>query len=75
MNDVQEHLFTIPQIQECLEELGLMFCGFEAFDIRNQFQEFFGQGANIQDLALWDQFEECNPDSFEGMYQLWCQKL
>lgn len=26
---VQEHRFTIPQIQECLSQLGLNFCGFE----------------------------------------------
>jgi hypothetical protein len=26
---VQEHRFTLPQIKNCLDELGLKFCGFE----------------------------------------------
>ena len=27
---VQEHRFTIPKIKDCLAQLGLTFCGFEA---------------------------------------------
>ena len=42
---VQEHRFTFPQIQRCLDELGLKFCGvenkrsflcFESFMVKNR---------------------------------------
>jgi len=72
---VQEHRFNLTQIQDCLEELGLKFCGFEDKAILSQFREFCGERSDIYNLALWHQFEECNPDTFAGMYQFWCQKL
>tara|TARA_A100001011_G_scaffold67785_1_gene69095 strand:- start:68 stop:553 length:486 start_codon:yes stop_codon:yes gene_type:complete len=72
---VQEHRFTIPNIQNCLNELGLKFCGFEDMDIVYLFKEFHGEESNIFDLKLWHQFEESNPDIFAGMYQFWCQKI
>ena len=36
--DVQEHLFTIPQIEASLSSLGLVFCGFENGDIVQNFK-------------------------------------
>ena len=71
---VQEHCFDLQQIKDCLDELGLEFCGFEDKDIVSRFTEFHGEGSDSCDLALWHQFEENNPDTFFGMYQLWCQK-
>ena len=71
---VQEHLFTIPQIAHCLEELGLKFCGFGNQDIVSNFRVFHGNDANIYDLNLWHKYEESNPKTFIGMYQFWCQK-
>jgi tetratricopeptide (TPR) repeat protein/SAM-dependent methyltransferase len=72
---VQEHRFTLPEISECLDELGLKFCGFESKPIISRFREFHENGSDIYDLALWHQFEESYPDIFAGMYQFWCQKL
>ena len=72
---VQEHRFTLPQIKNCLDELGLKFCGFENKDAISSFKEIFGKEADIYDLALWHQFEERNSRAFAGMYQFWCQKL
>ena len=72
---VQEHQFTVPQIKNCLDELGLEFCGFEVHGIVSRFKEFFVEEADIYDLALWHQYEESNPQAFAGMYQFWCQKL
>ena len=72
---VQEHRFTLPQIKNCLDELGLKFCGFENKDVISSFREFHGREADIYDLALWHQYEKSNPHTFRGMYQLWCQKL
>ena len=35
---VQEHRFTIPQIEACLSSLGLIFCGFECGDTVREFK-------------------------------------
>ena len=72
---VQEHRFTLPQIQSCLNELGLKFCGFEEADIVAKFQESLGVEPDRCNLDLWHQFEERYPRTFAGMYQFWCQKL
>ena len=72
---VQEHRFTFPHIRDCLDELGLKFCGFEDKDIVSRFREFHGEESDIYDLILWHQFENSNTDTFAGMYQFWCQKF
>ena len=72
---VQEHRFTLPQIKNCLDKLGLKFCGFENKDAISNFRKLHGEEADINDLALWHQYEESNPQAFAGMYQFWCQKL
>ena len=71
---VQEHRFTLPQIQICLDELGLKFCGFESPEMVANFKKSFGEEADTCDLLLWHQFEKQNPKTFLGMYQFWCQK-
>ena len=72
---VQEHRFTIPQIQDCIDELELSFCGFENNQIISIFKNTYGTNSDLYDLNLWHQFEEKNPNIFAGMYQFWCQKL
>ena len=72
---VQEHHFTLPQIKNSLDELGLKFCGFEVQGIDSRFREFHGEASDICDLVLWHEFEESNPHAFTNMYQFWCQKL
>ena len=71
---VQEHRFTFLEIKNCLEKLGLKFCGFENKDIISNFRKFHSNEADIYDLELWHQFEERSPLTFSGMYQFWCQK-
>ena len=72
---VQEHRFTLPQIKNCLDKLGLKFCGFENEAATSKFKELHGNEADIYDLKLWHQYEERKPRTFAGMYQFWCQKL
>ena len=72
---VQEHRFTLPQIKDCLDELGLKFCGFENKDAISNFRKLHGEEADIYDLALWNEYEESNSRAFVGMYQFWCQRL
>ncbi len=71
---VREHRFTLPQIKNCLDELGLSFCGFENTELISNFGEFYGNEADIYDLELWHRYEERSPRAFSEMYQFWCQK-
>ena len=72
---VQEHRFTIPQIKDCLSELGLNFCGFESDKIVRDFKLTNTGAGDRCDLDKWDLYEKDNPQSFIGMYQFWCQKV
>ena len=72
---VQEHRFSLPQIKNCLDELGLEFCGFANKDVISNFRERHRDEADIYDLDLWHQYEISHPRTFAGMYQFWCQKI
>ena len=72
---VQEHRFTIPQIKNCLSELGLKFCGYESQAIVERFKTLNLDSNDLYDLDKWNAFERDNPNSFIGMYQFWCQKV
>lgn len=72
---VQEHRFTLPQIQKCIDQLGLTFCGFTDQEIVKKFKHFFGEEPDACNLLLWQQFEEKLPHTFSNMYQFWCQKI
>lgn len=71
---VQENTFTLPQIGDCLKQLGLKFLGFELpASVRAAYQRLFPQDGTATNLALWDQFEAQHPNTFIGMYLFWCQ--
>jgi len=73
---VQEHRFSLPQIKDALQELGLTFLGFELHN-RNSTREFKDANPSRESLTsldLWHEFEEEHPDTFQGMYQFWCRK-
>jgi len=72
---VQEHRFTIPQIQQCLTELGLNFCGFEVGTITQDFKRTNLGEDDAYDLIKWHAYEQNHPHAFAGMYQFWCQKV
>ena len=67
---VQEHTFTLPQIEAMLARLGLRFLGFEFPDSGETLSRFKGQFGE-QTLANWHAYEEEFPDSFGRMYQFW----
>ena len=71
----QEHRFTIPQIKNCLQDLGLKFCGFEDPDIISHFQLSNSNRDDIYNLDRWQAYEQANPSAFIGMYKFWCQKV
>ena len=72
---VQEHRFTIPQIKDCLLELELGFCGFEAHTIVDSFKISNTWEDDPYDLDKCSSYEEANPLAFAECYQFWCQKL
>jgi 2-polyprenyl-3-methyl-5-hydroxy-6-metoxy-1,4-benzoquinol methylase len=73
--NVQEHCFTIPQLKQCLKDLGLKFCGFETDSIVQRFKVFNTGSNDPYDLDKWQIYEEANPKTFGSMYQFWCQKV
>ena len=74
---VQEHRFTLPQIEAILKSLKLRFLGFE-FEAQGPVREFtksHPESGALTSLALWHNFELENPNTFASMYQFWCRKL
>jgi SAM-dependent methyltransferase len=66
---VQEHRFTLPQIEAMLARLKLRFLGFELADSQTlaRYRARFGEDR----LANWHRFEQEFPDTFSRMYQFW----
>jgi tetratricopeptide (TPR) repeat protein len=71
---VQEHTFTVPEIEENLKSLGLHFCGFET-NAMSLFEKKYPKFQDRFSLKKWTEFEFENPYFFSGMYQFWCQKI
>jgi len=72
---VQEHSFTIPQIKDCLNKLGLKFCGFESRNTVSHFSHTNKVKGDTYDLDKWQAYEEANPSAFAGMYHSGAKKL
>ena len=60
----EEHRFTISKIQECLNELGLKFCGFPNRFILERFKSEFTEPDAVYNLEQWNEFEHRNPILF-----------
>ena len=73
---VQEHRFTLPQIGEILDRLGLRFAGFHLEDpsIRLTYGRQYPEDSEMTNLDNWDRFETTFPSAFVNMYQFWCEK-
>jgi len=72
----QEHRFSIPQIEEILKTLGLVFTGF-GFDMQEPaqlYRQMFPGDASLRNLKNWDMYEQKYPRTFAGMYQFFCHK-
>ena len=74
---VQEHRFTLPQIEAALQTLKLKFLRFEMRDQRvlRKFRKSHPSKDALTSLPLWHTFELKNPKTFWDMYQFWCKKL
>ncbi len=72
---VQEHRFTLPQIDAMLRDAGLVLIGFSvgAEALRSYAKRFPDDPAQT-DFSHWDAFEREFPDTFAGMYKFWAVK-
>ncbi len=63
---VQEHRFTLRQIEKALEELNLKFLGFEMPNqaIMKAFKKDYPGTQDATSLSLWGAFELENPDAY-----------
>lgn len=72
---VQEHRFTLPQIDAFLGANGLEFLGFEIEPaVLARYGARFPEDRARTDLDRWHTFERQHPWTFSGMYQFWVQK-
>lgn len=73
---VNEHEFTINQIENIINSFGLKFIGFEISpENESKYQQMFKDDPSMTNLSNWQKFEETYPNTFTGMYNFWCQKL
>ena len=72
----QEHTFTLIEIKDMLNELDLVFCGFETVDEKTKEAVSAGGGGSesLFSLDAWHNFEQLNPLYFSGMYTFWIQR-
>lgn len=73
---VEEHQFTLLQIEEMFRAEGLSFLGFEvpyAPDLM-RFRARYPSEADLMSLSAWHEFECQNPQIFGGTYRLWAKK-
>lgn len=72
---VQEHRFTLPQINEAIGNFGLNLVEFSlAPRVIKRYTERFPDDKARTNLDYWNQFETEFPDTFAGMYMFWLQK-
>ena len=72
---VQERQFTLPEIENILNELNLEFIKFdqsnEAF---KKYREKFPDDPSATSFANWHIYEEEYPETFKNMYTFWCRR-
>ncbi|WP_101759818.1 class I SAM-dependent methyltransferase [Oceanicoccus sp. KOV_DT_Chl] len=74
---VQEHQFTLPEIELILKDLGLQFLGFEINNnhTMSNFKELNQEKNSLVSLSRWHDFELQNPYTFGNMYEFWVKKI
>ena len=73
---VEEHHFGLEGVASALTRLGLRFIGFEHEDPGTalRYARVYPDDPAQTSLAHWAAFEAARPDTFNGMYQFWCEK-
>jgi hypothetical protein len=70
---VQEHRFTLAELDKVLKRHDLSFVAFSYLppSIINEFKLSHPAPEDHYDLLKWHEYEEKNPDIFAAMYQIW----
>ena len=73
---VEEHHFDLEGIASALSRLRLRFVGFEHEDPGTalRYARAHPDDPAQTSLANWAAFEAAHPETFNGMYQFWCEK-
>src|SRR5215471_7391252 len=74
---VQEHQFELPQIAAMLRDHGLTVLGMSKQLPRHAvaaYRQMFPRDKTLADLQRWNAVERRYPETFLGMYQIWCRK-
>jgi SAM-dependent methyltransferase len=73
---VQEHQFSLPQIEELARGAGLALLGLSKQLPRNAvlaYRKLHPGGEIYSDLRGWDAVEAAYPEVFLGMFHVWCR--
>ncbi|HEX2752725.1 MAG TPA: methyltransferase domain-containing protein [Alphaproteobacteria bacterium] len=71
---VQEHRFTLAEIEKILEDLSLEFLKIQVTpEAMGKFTATYKGKSALADLKKWDAFEKAHPETFRNMYQFWCR--
>lgn len=72
----QEHTFSLPEIEEMLKRLNLIFLGFEMRlpGVKQVYLQEYPTDPKAKSLENWTQFENDHPLTFCGMYQFWAKR-
>jgi len=67
-----EHCFSIHEVKECLDKLGLQLIGFTGVsqEFTEKYRSMYPSDPQGINLDNWAEFEEVNPTTFSGMYKL-----
>ena len=73
---VQEHRFTLLQLRDLLDELGLEFLGFFGMQslLVKAYKEMFPEDTTLTNLEKWHEFEVQTPIAFASMYHFWLRR-
>ena len=73
---VEEHHFDLLGLASALSRLGLEFVGFEHEDPGTalRYARAYPDDPSQTALSNWAAFEAAHPETFNGMYQFWCEK-
>ncbi len=73
---VEEHRFTLLEIEEMFARAGLSFLGIETSRPadRQRFIAEFPEPSKLNDLSAWHEFETRHPETFGDTYRLWARR-
>lgn len=72
---IQESSYDLSELDAMMKRLGLEFDGFKIDEsIKDSYRARFGNDPALTDLANWAVFEKENPDTFSGMYRIFCHR-